>query len=221
MSINEFFGLTDSDDPTNLQKVIRAHIKANKKIPDKILVNMLQHPTIETGDEAVRYIFIHMESNVTSKLRIPVNVDKNNLFEDAVATLWQRIKIQKRDFDTTRKDAIERFLYVVCDRSIKTIQSGTRKISNEMPEQSEMMNLAFMSSEQRDLLLQIFDGLGKGCREILRLFYFERHSFKEIAEITGYGEDSAKVRRNRCVGNLKQQIAQNDDLGRFIRDLLT
>ena len=108
----------------------------------------------------------------------------------------------------------------MCDRSIKTIQGG-RKFSDELPEQSEAMNITLMSSEQRETILQMFDGLGKGCREILRLFYFERHSYKDIAEITGYGEDSAKVRRNKCIGKLKQQIAQNDNLGRFIRDLLT
>ena len=220
MNINEFFGLTDSDEPDDLLKATRTHIKTNKKIPDKILVNMLQHPAIEMGDEAVRYIFSHMENNVTSKLRVPANMNRKNLFEDAVTTFWEYVRIKKPDFDTSRKDAIERFLYIVCDRSIKTIQGG-RKFSDELPEQSEAMNITLMSSEQRETILQMFDGLGKGCREILRLFYFERHSYKDIAEITGYGEDSAKVRRNKCIGKLKQQIAQNDNLGRFIRDLLT
>jgi len=218
MSINEFFGLTDSDDPTDLLKVIRAHIKANKKIPDKILVKIFQHSTTGIANEAVKYTFIHMEGNVTSKLRIPVSVDKKNLFEDAVTTFWEYVRFKKPDFDTSRKDAIERFLYTVCKRAI--IPTGP-PTSDEIPELLEHINITIISKESRGLLLQIFDRLGKGCREILRLFYFERHSFKEIAAITGYGEDSAKVRSHRCIGNLKQKIAQNDNLGRLIKDLLT
>lgn len=218
MNIYEFFGVPDSDTPNDLLKTIRAHIKARKKIPDKILVNILQHPTIEIGDEAVRYIFIHMENNVTSKLRIPVNVDRKNLFEDAATTFWEYVRIKNPNFDTSKKDSIERFLYTVCKRAIIPSRPPT---SDEVPEQSEMMNIVLMESEQRDLLLQIFDGLGKGCREILRLFYFERYSYKEIAKITGYGEDSAKVRRNKCIKGLKQQIAENDNLCKFIRDLLS
>jgi len=218
MNIYEFFGIPDSDAPNDLLKAIRAHIKADKKIPDKILVNMLQHLGTGIDGEAVRYIFIHMKDSVTSKLRIPVNVDKKNLFEEAVTTFWEYVKFKKTDFDTSRKDAIERFLYTVCKRAI--IPTGP-PTSDEIPEILAHINIDIISKERRDLLLQIFDKLGKGCKEILRLFYFDRYSYEEIAELTTYAKDSAKVRRNRCIDKLKQQIALNDNLGRFIRNLLT
>ena len=223
MNINNYFGVSESVSTNELLRAIRAHLNSEEKIPDSILVSMLRYSNIEVENMALRYIFRNMKEDVFKGLNIPPNVNKENLIIDAVTTFWQFVRYKNRDFDTSREKAIVRFLRVVCWRMAR--RGG--KITEELPEEYKFeeevggLDDILMENERRSFLLRIFDTLGKGCKEILRLFYFEQYSYKEIAEITNYEKDSAKVRRNRCIQKLKEQIVQNDTLAKFIRNLLT
>jgi len=56
-----------------------------------------------------------------------------------------------------------------------------------------------MTEKERSLLLEIFGGLGAGCKEVLKLRYFEELKYKEIAEKTDYTEKSARVKASNCI----------------------
>lgn len=53
--------------------------------------------------------------------------------------------------------------------------------------------------------------LGERCQLLLKLFYFERKTFKEIAEIMAMDEASARNAKYRCQEQLKKmtQIIPN------------
>jgi RNA polymerase sigma factor (sigma-70 family) len=55
------------------------------------------------------------------------------------------------------------------------------------------------------------DQLGERCQLMMKLFYFERKSFKEIAELMAMDEASARNAKYRCQEKLKKmtQIIPN------------
>src|SRR5690606_5929943 len=61
------------------------------------------------------------------------------------------------------------------------------------------------------LIMDSINQLGERCQLLLKLFYFERKSFKEIAEIMAMDEASARNAKYRCQEQLKKmtQIIPN------------
>jgi len=221
MTYDEQIRLLKSNNPDDVKKVLR-HIKEliakGEQISDEVLILMLKSNAEGAADVALKHIIVKKQKNVTSKLRRPVHMTEDDMFNHALFELWKYVR--KRDFDTSKKDAIERFLYVVSKRYIGKSYDGGDFNTDEFPELFEYMILPFMTAENRAILLRIFDKLGVGCKEILTMRFFGGFKFKEVAEETNYTEESARVTSSRCFKKLKEWIAQDDKLGKHIRDLL-
>jgi RNA polymerase sigma factor (sigma-70 family) len=53
----------------------------------------------------------------------------------------------------------------------------------------------------------IFKSLGEGCKEILRLFYYEKKSMSEIATLLGHkNEGVSRTTKKRCLEKAKTQM---------------
>jgi len=220
MTYENLFRFLQSENSHNSKKALQ-HIKTSiskgDEIADELLVLMLKSKTEGADDLALRYIIDKKQKNVVSKLRVPAHIQENDLFNHALYDLWKYIK--KHDFDTSKKDAIERFLYIVCKRYIIR-NSGNEELNmNEFPELTDYL-LFSMTKEERSLLLEIFSQLGTGCKEVLKLRYFEELKYKEIAEKTDYTEKSARVKASNCIGKLKEWIKDKPELGKYIKNLL-
>lgn len=58
--------------------------------------------------------------------------------------------------------------------------------------------------EAKSQAKMVFDSLGKGCKEILRLFYFEKKSMSEIAKIMGHkSEGVSRTTKKRCLEKIR------------------
>lgn len=213
---NEIIRLLKSNNLDDVKKVLR-HIKG-EQVSDELLILMLKSKVEDLNDSALKYIITNKQKSITSKLRMPQHLGEVEVFNHALYELWKYAR--KRDFDTSKDDAIERFLYVVCKRCINKSYGAGDSGASEFHELFEYMILPLMAEENRRELLRIFAKLGRGCKEILSLRYFDGMKFKEVAEETDYTEESARVTSSRCLKKLKEWIAQDDDLGKHIRDLL-
>ena len=219
MTYENLLRFLQSENPHNFNNALQ-HIKTsiNKRdqITDELLILMLKS---EEGadDLALKYIIDNKQKNVVSKLRVPAHIQENDLFNHALYDLWKYVR--KHHFDTSKKDAIERFLYVVCKRYIIRNSGNDDTNTDEYPELTDYV-LFSVTAEERFLLLEIFDQLGTGCKEVLKLRYFEELKYKEIAEKTDYTEKSARVKASNCIGKLKEWIKDNPKLGKYIRNLL-
>jgi len=220
MTYENLIRFLQSENPDDVKKAVQ-HIKKSiskgDEIADKLLILMLRLTTENADNIALKYIIDNKQKNIASKLRIPVHIKEDDLFNHALYDLWKYVK--KHDFDTSRKDAIERFLYVVCRRYI--IRNSGNEDTN-IEEVAELADCVLCSMEKklRLLLLEVFDQLGTGCKEVLDLRYFEGLKYKEIAEKTDYTEKSARVKASNCIGKLKEWIKDNPELGKYIRNLL-
>lgn len=54
---------------------------------------------------------------------------------------------------------------------------------------------------------RIFDSIGEACKKILRLFYFEKRSMNEIAEILGHkSEGVSRTTKKRCLEKIRSEL---------------
>ena len=58
--------------------------------------------------------------------------------------------------------------------------------------------------------MQAFKKLGKECKELLEVFYFEKKSLREIAAQFNIGEASARNKKYRCIQKLRSLTGQQD-----------
>lgn len=61
--------------------------------------------------------------------------------------------------------------------------------------------------EARNKTLQLFNVIGEGCKEILRLFYYEKRSMSEIADIMGHKSEAvSRTTKKRCLEKIRSQV---------------
>lgn len=185
---------------------------------DEAFILMLKSKEKGVDDAALRYIIEKKQKRITSKLRIPSHIDEDEMFNHALYQLWKFVR--RRDFDTSKTDAIERFLFIVCRWYISR-NSGVRDTDiDKLPEASDNPPTPLQDYEVYEAMREVFDTLGKGCKEILTYRYFADMRYKEIAEITDYTEKSARVRASNCMKKLRQAVFNNPSLEDYIRSLL-
>ncbi len=62
-------------------------------------------------------------------------------------------------------------------------------------------------SDRQQQLLGALQGLGKSCRELIDLFYYQRLSIREIVAQTGLkNENTVKAQKSRCVKSLRENM---------------
>ncbi len=166
----------------------------------------------------MRYMIANMQGSVMSKLRIPSHLGADEIFTHAMYELWKYAK--RHGFDTTRDNAIERYLYDVSKKYISK-KVGSKEVDIEnIPEVSIRPALQFISVENHKILSKIFNSLGTGCKRVLSLKIFKGMKYKEIAEETEYTEGSARTVYSNCLKKLKKQIDDDPTFGDFIKNLL-
>lgn len=56
---------------------------------------------------------------------------------------------------------------------------------------------------------KMFDGLGEACKQILRLFYYEKKSMSEIADLLGHkSEGVSRTTKKRCLEKLRTKVTK-------------
>jgi len=227
MKHDELINLLRSDNPDKVKKALQ-HIKTligkEEKITDDILVLMLQSNVKVVYNTALKYLIEQKQKSIFSKLRVPIQLKKDAIFDHACYELWRYVR--KRDFDTSEKGAIERFLYVLCKRYIskhtKNPNSNAPHIDlNELPELPDNSPLPIYKADAYKAIEELFDRLGKGCKEILVAKYFEGKKFKDIAKELNRDEGVIKVTSYRCMKKLRTWVAKNDNLAKYIKELLS
>lgn len=220
MTQNELTRLLQSEDSDEAKKVleyIKMLIGKKEKITDDILILTLQSNSKDVYNTALKYLIRQKQKIVLSKMPIPAQLEKDAIFNHACYELWRYVR--KKDFDTSKEGAIERFLYVVCRRYISR-NSGESAFVDEIPDFPDFTLPMIYKTDAYEFLGELFDRLGKGCKEILMPKYFEGKTSKGIAKDINRSEGVVKVTSSRCMQKLRKWIDDNPNLGDFIRDLL-
>lgn len=148
--------------------------------------------------------------------------DAEDLFQELLVILVR--KIRQPEFQLSAK--LSTYLFAIA-RNLLYKQSGPDTLSRsadtilpERPSENEADELAVRAQREEQLTAVVdqLELLQTDCRQVLKLFFFEKRSQVEIAGILGYSESFVKVKKFRCLDYLRKQVKASPLFQRFQND---
>ncbi len=132
--------------------------------------------------------------------------DAMDLFQEGMIALWTNIKKEK--FLLNKDIKISSYLYALC-RNIWI--SKLRKAKNTKPIEtlsnieSPIDGLDEMEENYNKInqLTGYLEKLNHSCQQLLKLFYYQKKSLKDIAAKMNFTEKTAKNNKYRCMKSLR------------------
>ncbi|QNJ97146.1 RNA polymerase sigma factor [Constantimarinum furrinae] len=152
--------------------------------------------------------------------KIEVYILKNNgtqpqakdTYQEAFIATWQNVKDGK--FIPENETALQGYLYQIArNKWTDTLRSARFRKTSSLSNTFQLEGNSFEESDsetnaQNDLRLTVamesFQKLGEECKQLLRSFYFEKKSLREIAEVFAIEEASARNKKYRCIQKLRE-----------------
>jgi RNA polymerase sigma factor (sigma-70 family) len=137
--------------------------------------------------------------------------DAKDVFQDAMAVLIN--KIENPCFILTCK--IEVYIYSVA-RNIWLRRLGRKIVNEKLDEKLELIDIDFdysifdLEDTEDDLLETVLSVLEEfnntDCKKILKLYYFNELSHREIADEFNLSENYAKKKKYNCLEYLRKAV---------------
>lgn len=133
-----------------------------------------------------------------------------DIFQDAFIACWKNIKEGKFDGNGN----IEAYLFTIAkNKWTDHLRSAQFKktVHGDMvslTDQEEKKELDMETEREKEIMKTALNRLGKGCKNLLSLFYFERKKMEEIAEELEIGAASARNKKYRCMEQLRSLALQ-------------
>lgn len=166
---------------------------------------------IESGQTSIRQYIQPILSGVR-------DVTFDDVYQEASIILMENIKAGKLD----NKSEMNRsgYLYVICKRvalgyaakkrPFRIVEKPTSKdevVIKDEGEEQESKSVGFMEMEEEEamrFLDRVLDSIPPTCKSILKRFYWDKMSMKDIATLTGLkNEDTAKSTKKRCMDKFR------------------
>lgn len=142
----------------------------------------------------------------------------DEILHEGLYRFFIRVK-EKEDFklNVSIEAAVFGFIKMVwrekCGTDIKY-----RKIHKDIDEddwikeslRDENYGTDFLSDDQEEMgkIMGLMDQLGRDCKEVLIAFYVHKNSLQEIADEFTFSYDYAKLKRFRCIAELRNKYLQ-------------
>ena len=166
---------------------------------------------IESGVTSIRQ---HIQP-ILSGIR---DVTFDDVYQEACIILMENIKAGK--LDTESEMNLSGYLYVICKRialryaakkrPFRIVEKPTGKdevIIKDEGEDRETGSAECMEMEEEEamrFLDRVLDSIPPTCKSILKRFYWDNMSMKDIATLTGLkNEDTAKSTKKRCMDKFR------------------
>ena len=134
--------------------------------------------------------------------------DAKDVFQECLIAIIEKLN----DSPIILTSTFKTYFYSMCRFNwLKKIRENKKFIKLNELDDIDIEDSAYDSEkeikiEKLDLLTQ----LGQKCQEILKLFYYQKKSFEEIALILEYtNADNAKVQKYKCIEQLKKKLRSN------------
>jgi RNA polymerase sigma factor (sigma-70 family) len=134
--------------------------------------------------------------------------DAKDIFQEGIIVFYQ--KAQQPDFELTA--SIGTFVYSVCRnlwlkryRNINSREAGWAELPE--PAHHEAEKWLDESPDAASVADQMLAALGDPCLSILKAFYYQRLSMRDLAARLGLGsENNAKLRKFKCLERAKKMV---------------
>ena len=139
--------------------------------------------------------------------------DLPDVFQEAIIVLYNNVQHGKlTELTVTPKT----YLFAVCKRILMKRGGRWQRVEfKETFDDGLLQDIDTdiqqdMETQHRQSILQkAMDKLGKSCRDILHLFYFERYRMAEISEVLGLkNETVVRSQKLRCINYLRKILKE-------------
>ncbi len=195
---------------------------------EQIIQSLNKNDTTERN-RVLRHINNTMKAGVLKNLSTPAFVDKNEIWNLALLALWKSVCVKGKGFRIIKKDAIQRFLYIVCKRQVlKNISYHKRNRTESL---EDIAWTTIVSDDNIDKLLMQMEALEhiqalmrKHVNEtewqVLIHKYFDMMSYEEMSEVMDKSPNSLKTTKHRTMNKVKLALHKDAELQAYIRFLL-
>ena len=166
---------------------------------------------IESGSTSIRQ---HIQP-ILSGVR---DVTVDDVYQEACIILMENVKAGKLDMEGEIN--LSGYLYVICKRialryaakkrPFRIVEKPSSKdeiVIKDEGEEQETGSVEVMEMEEEEamrFLDRVLDSIPPTCKSILKRFYWDKMSMKDIATLTGLkNEDTAKSTKKRCMDKFR------------------
>jgi DNA-directed RNA polymerase specialized sigma24 family protein len=132
--------------------------------------------------------------------------DAKDIFQDALVIFFEKSEDPEFKINT----APERYILGISKHLwIKKFKADLKTISLTAMELSISIPADFFPTPHSRRLLRFLENSGKKCMDLLRGFYYEKQTMKDIAKTLGYSnEHSATVQKYKCLEKIRDSIKE-------------
>ena len=132
--------------------------------------------------------------------------DAKDIFQDALIIYYERVSDNRLIINVSA----EKYIVGIAKHLwLRKFKEDKKKVSLDNFERALSIPVDFFPSVRTNRILQFLNASGNKCLDLLRGFYFEKISMKEIAKAFGYGsEHSASVQKYKCLEKIRETIKE-------------
>jgi RNA polymerase sigma factor (sigma-70 family) len=141
-----------------------------------------------------------------------------DIYQEAFLVVWQNVKQNK--FKPHSESSINGYLYTISKNKWmdvlrskgykKTIVESQMSYFEIKDNEDQGIDDKILKDKQLEDVMQAFKTLGDPCKTLLRKFYFEKKTMKNIADDLQLDAASTRNKKYRCMQKLRQ-IALNNN----------
>lgn len=153
-------------------------------------------------------------AHILKEFEIRLEEDREDIFQEAVARLWENIQRGKLNAETLTSSLYKYFKCIVDNVTKEHIRKQMHylvmDIENERVRDVDsvgMEKMHYAEDERMKLVRRAVNEMGTPCAPLLLGFLWDKKSMATLAEELGYsGADSAKTQKSKCMDKLDGRI---------------
>lgn len=162
-------------------------------------------------EEALRQVY------TTNYPKVEIFILNNNgtteqakdIFQEAFIAVWRNIQLGR--FEAQNESSLDGYLYQIAkNKWMDYLRSGqyTKVIRMDETRMADTPANTDTHEEHEHLqaVKKYFGLLGENCQQILRRYYYDNESLRDIANEMGWTEATAKNNKYRCIQKLRELI---------------
>ncbi len=167
---------------------------------------------IKTNDsEVLKYVYTNNYPKIEALvLKNSGSIDyAKDVYQEAFITVWTHVKTGK--FVPKNDTALQGYLYRISkNKWTDVLRSKAFKNSTNLDNNHLKVVKEEVYDEPEDKKLNAtmgaFEKLGAPCKQLLKTFYFEKKSLKEVAIEFKIEENTARNKKYRCMQKLREMV---------------